>query len=121
MPSYIIKPKPDEDFYVRYSTVVDSPSGTFGTREEMLAADVPMDRLQRADQAGTSAFAGWPFGWNETTIPVREGFDPDEIPDEAFMGEIARADLRALCETLGEDGLFHPPARMVTWGSPEEG
>lgn len=49
MPSSIIKPKRDEDFYVRYSTVVDSPC-EFGTRDQMIAQGIDAERLDRADQ-----------------------------------------------------------------------
>lgn len=120
MPSYILKPKPDEDFYLRYSTVVDSPCES-GTRAEMLAWGHDPARLDRADERGTSALVGEPpwYGWQDETIHVREGvMDPTE-PDDAWWGSVARADMRAFCETLGDDGNFHPPAGMVTWEMPD--
>lgn len=123
MPSAIIKPKPDEDFYVRYSTVVDSPCES-GTREALIAYGIDPARLDRADETGTSAQWGFTddtlwLGWQDVEIRVREGVvDPTE-PDDAWWGTIARTDLRAFCESLGADGNFHPPAGMVTWEQPE--
>lgn len=61
------------------------------------------------------------LGWQDTEIHVREGVMDPTAPDDAWWGTIARADLRAFCETLGEDGNFHPPAGMVTWSIPESG
>lgn len=126
MPSAIMKPKRDEDFYVRYSTIVDSPCEN-GTRAQMIAVyRVAPERLDRADETGTSAEWGFTddtlwLGWQDTEIHVREGvMDPTE-PDGAWWGTIARADLRAFCETLSDDGNFHPPAGMVTWSIPESG
>lgn len=116
MPSHIIKPKRDEDFYLRYSTIVNSPCES-GTRAEMIAFGHDRERLDRADEFGTSAQWGNPraYGWHEDSFQVREGvMDPTE-PDHAWWGSVAREDLRAFCETLGDDGNFHPPAGMVTW------
>jgi hypothetical protein len=121
MPSYIIKPKRNEDFYLRYSTIVDSPCES-GTREDLIAFGIDPARLDRADEFGTSAQYGSPpvGGWEEETIHVREGvMDPTE-PDDVWWGTVARADLRAFCETLGNDGNFHPPAGMVTWETEDE-
>jgi hypothetical protein len=71
MPSYILKPRPDVDLYVEWSTVVDGPTFT-GTRAEMLNmlvyeafAQARVDaneRLDRADEKGTSAHFGGLFG-----------------------------------------------------------
>lgn len=67
MPSHIIKPKRDEDRYIGWSTVVDN-GWSIGTREEAIAYYAE-DRLDRADESGTSAL--WPnlvlpaFGWDE--------------------------------------------------------
>jgi hypothetical protein len=123
MPTAIIKPKRDEDFYVRYSTIVDSPCES-GTREAMVAFGIDPERCDRADEAGTSALWGYTddtlwLGWQETTIHVREGVSDPTEPEDAWWGTIARADIRAFCETLGDDGNFHPPAGMVTWELPE--
>lgn len=121
MPSHIVKPIRDEDFYLRYSTVVDSPC-EFGTRAEMLAEGVDADRLDRADAEGTSARWGNPlaYGWDDDSFVVREGMKDDTQPDYAIWGEVPRTSLRAFCETLREDGYFHPPAGMVTWVFPDE-
>ncbi|PRZ15162.1 hypothetical protein [Nesterenkonia sandarakina] len=121
MPGFIIKPKPDEDFYVRYSTVADSVT-QFGSREELTKSlhsdEADPARFDRADEHGTSALGFEPpyLGWHDTEIQIREGvIDPTE-PDggDVPWSYIKRADLRALCGTL-RDGYFHPPAGMLRW------
>lgn len=72
MPTVIIKPDRDADFYVAWSTVVDGP-GPSGTREELMAHvadhpewyghDYPGPRFDRADEFGSSAQPQWKFGW----------------------------------------------------------
>ncbi|WP_396645430.1 hypothetical protein [Microbacterium sp.] len=117
MPSYILKPKPDEDYYVRYSTIVDSPTGG-GTRAEMLTLDdVTPERLDRADDRGTSVHYGLPpfYGWHEDRIQVREGVTDPTRPSPWHYGSIARADLRTFCESLQDDGNFHPSPGLITW------
>lgn len=112
MPRYIIKPKRDEDFYVAYSTVVDSPCES-GTRSDFLSDGTDPARLDRADDNGSSAM--WHEGyWDDDRITVREGVE-DATRNGAWWGTIARDDLRAFCETLQDDGYFHPPAGMVAW------
>ena len=60
MPSYIVKPRPDRDLYVMWSTVVDNLTGV-GTRSEFEAdyrhdpRMVAAERFDRADTNGTSA------------------------------------------------------------------
>lgn len=74
MPSYIIKPRKDEDFYVVWSTVVDTVTG-WGTRKELEgdawlgrrkgAADA--ERFDRADEKGSSTsgeIADW-YTWDD--------------------------------------------------------
>lgn len=120
MPRYILKPKPDEDFYVTYSTIVDAPV-LWGTRDEIWHEDPDAfrNRLDRADETGSSAM--WPrtgapyMGWDETEIIVREGFAFDDVPDGAIWGVVARSDLRALCESRTADGHWNPRAVQVTW------
>lgn len=117
MPSYIVKPKPDEDYYVRYSTIVDAPTAA-GTRADWLARGEDPARLDRADASGSSAL--WPstqrpaYGWHETEISVREGW-PTAPPEGTCFTLVSRSDLRILFETLGDDGYWHPPAGIVTW------
>lgn len=116
MPSYIIKPKRDEDFYVTYSTVVDSPTA-FGSREDYENDRTGEDRIARAEEHGTSALWGNPpyLGWHEDTIMVREGIVDPTKPEDWSHGTVSRSDLREFCETLGDDGEFHPRAGMVNW------
>lgn len=72
MPTYIIKPSRDEDFYVWWSTVVDAPIG-WGPRDYVpLGSEGRPERFARADERGTSAnWPDWPveempFGWNDS-------------------------------------------------------
>lgn len=53
MPRFIIKPDRELDLYVDWSTIVDAPC-MWGTREEMLAAGVTLERLDRAEATGSS-------------------------------------------------------------------
>ena len=66
MPSYVIKPHRDKDQYVYWSEIVDAPH-CWGTREEILtylqeldAGPIPEQRMDRADEFGTSALWGSP-------------------------------------------------------------
>lgn len=123
MPAYIIKPKPDEDFYIRYSTIVDSPT-SWGSRAELQRIEpyATDERFARADEHGMSAQWGEPpaYGWHEPTLDVREGIDDPTMPEGAWWGSIPRDSIRAFCETIQADGRFHPPAGMVTWMLPEQ-
>lgn len=80
MPTIIVKPDRDVDFYLGWSSVVDAPVW-FGSRAEVLEDDgtrslglwenVPgetITRLDRADEFGTSALYGDPRdgGWEDT-------------------------------------------------------
>jgi hypothetical protein len=116
MPSYIVKPKAGEDFYLRYSTIVDSPCES-GTRADFMADGCDPDRLDRADEHGTSAMWGNPRvgGWADESFMVREGVEDLTKPEDAIYAMIARGDLHAFCETLQDDGYFHPPVGMLTW------
>lgn len=127
MPSFIVKPTPDDDFYVRYSTVVDSVTH-FGSRENLIRDLASYDhqeadpaRFDRADRNGTSIHGGDEFGWDCSEFMIREGVcDPTE-PDNGHIpfGYIQREDLRAFCATY-HHGYFHPPAGMIRW-EPIEG
>lgn len=102
MPSYIVKASRDEDWYVKWSTIVDAPCG-HGTRaqlERMYPGVATPDRFQRADERGTSAdWPDWPinrmpFGWNDAAFIVMEGAPDAE--DGCWL--LPRANLRAYCE-----------------------
>lgn len=103
MPSYIVKPKPDEDFYIYWSTVVDGPVG-WGSRKD-LKRDISGDsliagndqRFDRADETGTSSIAGF-GGWEETEFVVRE------IGPHPFI--LNREDFRAFCESWDGHSQF---------------
>lgn len=101
MPSFIIKPKRTEDFYVLWSTIVDAPTA-FGSREDLSATlgatEGRAERFDRAEEFGTSMCdpelppnAQW-FGWNDEEFIIREVGPID--------GHISRNDLRTLCERL---------------------
>ena len=114
MPTFIVKPNRYEDFYVFWSTVVDAPTG-FGTRAELVAACPPdrsvTERLDRADERGTSMIDGTWYGWDDDEWLVREG-----VPRPPGPGywTVSRANVRALCEALSDDAdptahlTFHP-------------
>lgn len=109
MPSYIIKPMRDEDFYVEFSTITDTITSC-GGRD-----DYPFDRLARADQTGTSALWG-----NSATFEDRDAeglwFRTEwypEIPEEANSGRIPWDKVRAFCDTF-RHGEFHPTPDLVT-------
>lgn len=92
MPSYIVKPERDVDFYINWSTIVDAPL-SWGTRAEVEASRVesPADRFERADATGTSSFDGF-FGWDETEFDVENTGPKGVIVD--------RSNLRAFCLSL---------------------
>lgn len=113
MPSYVIKPDRDQDFYVMWSEIVDAPTG-WGTRAEFKATpwfkpdEVADERFERADQYGTSA--RWPgtdpndqiYGWNDPTLIYKQ------------QGILLRKHLRTAVDLLGDDEnadishLLHP-------------
>ena len=83
MPTYIIKPSRDEDFYVWWSTVVDAPIG-WGPRDYVpLDNEGSPERFARADERGTSA--NWP-DWG-----VHDGGPPDvEVLVSAGLDDVGR-------------------------------
>jgi hypothetical protein len=104
MPSYIIKPERDRDFYVYWSTVVEAPVA-FGDREYILSylraelerdsATSPQGRLRRADETGSSAL--WPspsdpaYGWDDNELIYQQ------------QGTLRRDRLPELCKRLTGD------------------
>lgn len=55
MGRYIIKPDLDRDFYVEWLTMIED-AVSWGDREFMISCGIKEDRLDRADNNGTSAF-----------------------------------------------------------------
>jgi hypothetical protein len=122
MPTFIVKPDRDEDFYVAWSTVVDSPTA-FGSRANITRighAHATPERLARADEYGTSMCdpdlprdRQW-FGWRDDEFIVMEVEIADRRQGGAYF--VPRANVRALCVRMGEDELadvsdllvFHP-------------
>ena len=114
MPKFVMKVDKDRDLYVEWSTVVDN--WTFaGDRDEMLehlqmaeprgyTADPgnrPEDRLQRADDNGTSALfpRSGPFdgAWDDNVLMIEQ------------RGLLAREDLGRYLDTWdssGEDAAY---------------
>lgn len=125
MPSYIVKADPDQDFYVRWSTIVDAPTD-WGTRSHLERSarrpeEVTPDRFARADERGTSAdWPGFapdeqPYGWTDS-----DGFIVGEVDlsndqrndDEGGWYVLPRANLRALCERLDAE---QDPSDLLIW------
>lgn len=124
MPNYIVKADPSEDFYVRWSEIVDAPTdwGTRSHLEKILnPEEAKPERFERADQRGTSAdWPGFtpdemPYGWSDD-----EGFMVAEIDlpndrrktDESGWYMLPRANLRALCERIDAN---EDPTDLLTW------
>jgi hypothetical protein len=109
MPKFVMKVDKDRDFYIEWSTVVDN--WTFvGDRAEMLeylemaeprgyTADPghrPEDRLQRADENGTSALF--------PSRPPFEGAWDDRVLMVEQRGLLAREDLARYLDAWDADG-----------------
>ncbi|MFC7276242.1 hypothetical protein ACFQS1_19795 [Paractinoplanes rhizophilus] len=98
MGRFVIKPDRDVDFYVGWSTIVESIIW-WGPRAEVLAylaedapADPPEERLARADLNGSSAYNyKIDGGWED------EGFTYEQ------RGWLPRSLLVAACEALERD------------------
>ena len=97
----VIKPSPDRDEYVYWSTIVEAPI-MWGDRAGMLAylqeehdnaplvTSEPGPRLDRADRYGSSALDGT-FRWDDQELIYEQ------------RGYLARKDLYRACLLLGED------------------
>jgi hypothetical protein len=125
MPSFIVKPIADDDFYVEWSTVVDAPTA-FGTRvglAKLLPGDSgSSERFRRADQYGTSMMdpalprdRQW-FGWHDRAFLLMEWEIPNRRSDGAY--EVARENVRALCERYEAGG---DPTDLLTFTPHEDG
>jgi hypothetical protein len=114
MPTFVMKVARDRDLYVGWSTVVENLVWA-GTRAEalaVLARDIPVgyepkpgnspeDRLQRADETGTSAC------WYDTDPQDGAWDDPVQIVEQ--RGLLRRADLARYVDlyTAGDaEGAF---------------
>lgn len=67
MPRHIIKPDPNVDLYVEWSSVVDAPTA-WGTAEYLKLSP---ERKERADRTGTSSMQGFD-DWEDGSIIVSE-------------------------------------------------
>ena len=101
MPTYIIKPSRDEDFYVWWSTVVSAPIG-WGPRDYVpLGSEGRPERFARADERGTSAnWPDWPiekmpFGWNVSEWRITNQDDLEETGEGWWL--LPRKNLREFC------------------------
>lgn len=122
MGSFIVKPVSEEDFYVVYSTIVDSVTW-FGSREELSGElsyeEGRAERFDRADEYGSSDLVGF-YTWDRTDFVIREGIW--NTPGWAVWLEINRSELKEFCETLQEDGYFHVEGTKFEdrWVTPED-
>lgn len=96
MPTYVVKLGREQDAYVMWSTIVDGPASTVGTRAECEAylkrsGLWQEGRLERADETGTSMVAGW-YGFDDPSVLYR---------DEDGLGvgdrDVPRGNLLAFC------------------------
>lgn len=73
---YMMKPDPDEDFYVEWSTYTDSPIA-YGTREEFQEEDKDKysdDRFERIDRLGSSYMLD--IGrWNQKSFWIGQSWE----------------------------------------------
>lgn len=85
MPHFIVKPDPNKDEYVDWSTIVDMPGPPHPRPEHM--NDLDAARYDRADETGTSANwpglsgAEQPYGWHRTEFSIGWPYG-DDYPDE---------------------------------------
>lgn len=109
----VIKPRPDEDFYVFYSTLHFQPMewGTRGDYEDLEEVD---EDFKRADKNGSSAQNDDTFYWDEWEIEIRGGWASAIAPESAVAATIDRDDLRELCESDVGSG-FEVLPESVKW------
>lgn len=85
MPSFIVKPNPDRDFYVRWSTIVDDATAC-GSRAELTEYltkfkpywEADPARFERADETGTSGYdeAEGFLGWDTDEFFINQFEEP---------------------------------------------
>lgn len=66
-PRLILKPSRDVDLYVGWSTICESPAGSW-TRAEALACGIDPARLDRADANGTSFIDSTEGAWDDRVM-----------------------------------------------------
>lgn len=75
-PRLILKAAPDEDLYIGWSTIAESPAGSW-TRAEALHCGIDPVRLERADRTGTSFIDSTEGAWDdEVMIAEQRGLLP---------------------------------------------
>lgn len=121
MPSFIVKPKADEDFYVVWSTVVDAPTA-WGDRSELErdlgSVESSPERFDRADATGTSMNdpeirngRQW-FGWHDKEFMLMEWDIPNR---QKGVYQVPRENVRALCEAYDTDIDITPLLTFEPW------
>ena len=113
----LIKPQPDEDFYVCYSTVLFGPT-EWGTRAESEELFSPKD-FENADKFGSSSTHDSAFHWADRRIEVRDGWAEGLAPDSAVTATIDREHLRELCESDVGAGFTTRPQSIKWFHAPE--
>jgi len=118
MPKYLLKPNPNSDFYLDWSTVSDDALA-WGSREFMLEQGYEERRLEDCDERGTSAHwfrvdpeegevwvgCGWlPYSKMEEFFgTIAESYpDGEELPDSYTILE-EHPELRDLLEEIDEE------------------
>lgn len=64
MPTFVVKPERERDFYVLWSTVVDNVVGVGDAATVLGFEGDPGGRLSRANEYGTSALDAKSYGWD---------------------------------------------------------
>lgn len=109
MPSYPIRPNPDKDFYVLWSTVTDSPYGA-GSREDIRAIMLD-DERREAERMVERSLERADLPRRKTDLIVSEGPGRGLLPAEK-LEEYAR---------LWMSGNDEAAAALVTpWPDEEE-
>jgi hypothetical protein len=111
MGTAIVKPSPEEDFYIIWSSIVDNLYGC-GTRAEIensFPEEAHPMRFQRADEWGTSSLLRR-CGWNSDRILVREDDALEYLGDGAWF--LPRKNLKAYAIALCNN---EPRRHLAEW------
>ena len=111
----IIKPNPDEDFYIRYSKTVNAPTN-WGTAEEVFtlvrtlfgpeAEENLREKVREADLRGYSG--DFPLNEEgEVVIQVHDGFVPTAYPNKWSYFEVPFSKIKTFLEA--SEGSFYVP------------